>query len=69
LDITRKHVEIMKEKLKHGSKVLHKAIEIAKENNCYKVMLMSSSKSEDTLRFYDKAGFYKGIKTGFIVNL
>lgn len=53
----------------YGTKVLHKAIEIAKENGCYKVMLMTSSKSEDIMRFYEKAGFSKGIKTGFIVNL
>lgn len=53
----------------YGTKVLHKAIEIAKEHNCYKVMLMTGSKSEDTLRFYEKTGFSRGIKTGYIVNL
>jgi GNAT superfamily N-acetyltransferase len=56
-------------KMGYGTEVLHKAVEIAKECNCYKVMLMTGSKSEDTLRFYEKAGFVKGIKTGFIVNL
>jgi GNAT superfamily N-acetyltransferase len=53
----------------YGTRMLHKAIEIAKENDCYKVMLMTSSKSEDTLRFYEKTAFSKGIKTGFIINL
>lgn len=52
-----------------GTKVLRKAIDIAKENNCYKVMVMTGSKSEDTLRFYEKAGFVSGIKTGFIISL
>lgn len=53
----------------YGTKVLQKAVEIAKENNCYKVMLMTSSKSKDTLRFYEKAGFSREIKTGYIINL
>lgn len=50
-----------------GTKVLHKAIDVAKEKNCYKVMLMTSHKDEATLRFYGNAGFAGGIKTGFIV--
>ena len=60
-----------KEYRKRGycTKVLQKAIEIAKENNCYKVMLMTSSKNEGTLRFNEKAGFSREIKTGYIVNL
>jgi len=56
-------------KMGYGKKVLSKAVEIARENNCYKVMLLTGSKKEETLRFYEEAGFNKGIKTGFIFNL
>ncbi|GGF90251.1 GNAT family N-acetyltransferase [Paenibacillus abyssi] len=50
----------------YGSVVLNKALEIAFEQNCYKVMLLTGSKEEGTLLFYENAGFKKGIKTGFI---
>ncbi len=53
----------------YGSSVLKKAIELATENNCYKVMLMTGSKKEATLNFYQKAGFRKDIKTGFLIVL
>jgi GNAT superfamily N-acetyltransferase len=51
-----------------GTKVVKRAVEIAREKNCYKVMLLTSSKKEETLRFYEQAGFKRGIKTGFIIN-
>ena len=53
----------------YATAILRKAIEIAKEKNCYKVMLMTSSKEESTLRFYEKAGFMRGDKTGFVIRL
>lgn len=53
----------------YGTAILHKAVEVAKEHNCYKVMLLTGRKEESTLRFYDNAGFQKGVKTGFIMRL
>ena len=53
----------------YGTRVLHKAVDIARENGCYKVMLLSGAKDEETLRFYENAGFRRGVKTGFIISL
>lgn len=50
----------------YGDAVLKKALEIAWEQNCHKVMLLTGSKEEGTLLFYENAGFKKGLKTGFI---
>jgi GNAT superfamily N-acetyltransferase len=49
-----------------GTHLLRHALQIAWGRNCYKVMLLTGSKSEGTLRFYEQAGFRKGVKTGFI---
>ncbi|SFD98310.1 N-acetylglutamate synthase, GNAT family [Paenibacillus catalpae] len=50
----------------YGTRVLQEALAIAWEQNCYKVMLLTSSRQEGTIEFYEKAGFVRGIKTGFI---
>lgn len=50
----------------YGRLVLQRAYEIAEQRNCYKVMLMTGSKNEETLRFYEGTGLQRGIKTGFI---
>lgn len=51
----------------YGTAVLQKAVQTAREKNCYKVMLMTSRKDDGTLRFYEQAGFKSGDKTGFII--
>ncbi len=48
-----------------GTRLLKKAQEIAKEKGCYKVMLLTGRK--DAISFYEKAGFERGSKTGFII--
>ena len=50
----------------YASALIEHACEIAKNNNCYKIMLMTGSKKESTLNFYEKCGFNKNDKTGFI---
>lgn len=50
----------------HATRVLHAALDDAWSEGCYKVMLLTGSKQEETLRFYEKAGFLRGVKTGFI---
>lgn len=53
----------------YGTAVLKKAIEIARNHKCYKVMLLTSHKDDATLRFYQQAGFDPGEKTGFIFRM
>ncbi len=49
-----------------ASECLEYANEIAKENNCYKMMLLTGSKQEKTLNFYRNAGYNSSDKTAFI---
>lgn len=50
----------------YASKILDYAKQIAIKNNCYKIMLMTSSKQDNTLNFYRKAGYNSEDKTAFI---
>ena len=45
---------------------LNFAKQIAEENNCYKMMLLTGSKKESTLNFYRNAGYNSSDKTAFI---
>lgn len=49
-----------------GTQVLQYALELAWQSDCYKVMLLTGSKQESTLAFYERAGFVRGEKTGFV---
>ena len=49
-----------------ATRVLKHALQIAWDHDCYKVMLLTGSKRESTLGFYEQAGFQRGVKTGFI---
>ena len=50
----------------YASACLDFAKSIAQENNCYKMMLLTGSKSESTLNFYKRAGYNSDDKTAFI---
>ena len=49
-----------------GTRILQSALELAWEQDCYKVMLLTGRKDEATFRFYQQAGFEAGVKTGFV---
>ena len=48
-----------------ASTCLDFARELARKRDCYKIMLMTGSKEESTLRFYERAGYSRGDKTAF----
>ena len=50
----------------YATECLNYAREIAQKENCYKMMLLTGSKKETTLRFYGNAGYNSTDKTAFI---
>lgn len=50
----------------YASQCLEYAGKIAKAENCYKMVLLTGSKNENTLNFYKNAGFNSDDKTAFI---
>lgn len=49
-----------------GTKCLEFAKDIAIRNGCYKIMLMTGSKDDHVMRFYENAGYNRNDKTAFI---
>jgi len=50
----------------YAAKLIAAASSIAKQLDCYKVMLMTGSKEGSTLNFYERCGFNSEDKTAFI---
>lgn len=50
----------------YATECLDFARRIAEQENCYKMMLLTGSKSPETLNFYERAGYNSSDKTAFI---
>ena len=50
----------------YATECLNFAKEIAENENCYKMMLLTGSKKESTMNFYRGAGYNSSDKTAFI---
>jgi GNAT superfamily N-acetyltransferase len=50
----------------YGTAVLKHALAAAWEMKCHKVMLFTGRTEEGILRFYERSGFARGLKTGFV---
>lgn len=50
----------------YATECLNYAKEISKKSNCYKMMLLTGSKEEATLKFYRNAGYNSTDKTAFV---
>ena len=46
--------------------LMQEASKFVAESGCYKIMLLTGSKKESTMRFYENCGFNCNDKTGFI---
>jgi len=59
-------MDIREVKKGHATALLNYAKGIVLNNNCYKIMLLTGSKKESILNFYEQAGFNRNDKTAFI---
>jgi GNAT superfamily N-acetyltransferase len=49
----------------YGRQLVEHAVEAARQQGCYRVTLMTGSRREETLRFYESAGLRRDTKTAF----
>ena len=52
-----------------GKRCLEVALERAEARDCYKVMLLTGTDQEWKLEFYERCGFDREVKTGFVADL
>ena len=52
-----------------GRELMRLAIEFARSQACYKVMLLSNAKRTEAHRFYERIGFDGSSKRGFVLQL
>jgi len=50
----------------YATALMHRACAVAQEHGCYKIMLLTGSRQDSILRFYENCGFNKKDKTAFI---
>ena len=50
----------------YATELMNRASGIAAEHGCYKIMLLTGSKKDSTIRFYEYCGFNRHDKTAFI---
>ena len=50
----------------YATECLNYARKIARENNCYKMMLLTGAKDKETLQLYENAGYNSSDKTAFV---
>jgi len=49
-----------------ATELMNRAGELAVERGCYKIMLLTGSKKDSTLKFYENCGYNRDDKTAFI---
>jgi GNAT superfamily N-acetyltransferase len=49
----------------YGRQIVEHAIEMARQQGCYRVTLMTGSRREETLQFYEASGLQRHTKTAF----